>query len=128
MLLGMGFFGSCWGSPITQPVQNLGSNQLIADDNDMSYRNIATYYAGSMTSHWDSTADVPYYNSATAGTYLSLVDIFIINFGIIQLDPRAALTFPTITTNPSSSKRVRTSKSIYLNYLIVNLIRLREYQ
>jgi hypothetical protein len=37
LIVGMAFYGSCWGSPITQPVQNLGGNSLIATDGDMSY-------------------------------------------------------------------------------------------
>eukprot|EP00026_Physarum_polycephalum_P009454 Phypoly_transcript_09579.p1 GENE.Phypoly_transcript_09579~~Phypoly_transcript_09579.p1 ORF type:complete len:443 (+),score=53.76 Phypoly_transcript_09579:1-1329(+) len=74
--IGMAFYGSCWGSPITQPVQNLGGNYLKADDNTMSYGNIASSYSPYMQQNWDSTAQVPYLNSNTqvgpAGcTYIS---------------------------------------------------------
>jgi len=74
--IGMGFFGSCWGSPITKPVQNLGSNHLKATDNTMSYTNIDASYRPYMHDNWDSSAQVPYLNSSAgvgpqACTYIS---------------------------------------------------------
>eukprot|EP00026_Physarum_polycephalum_P004901 Phypoly_transcript_04926.p1 GENE.Phypoly_transcript_04926~~Phypoly_transcript_04926.p1 ORF type:complete len:604 (+),score=66.72 Phypoly_transcript_04926:222-2033(+) len=77
--IGMAFFGSCWGAPITQPVQPQGNNRLLASDNDMSYRNIAASYRPQMTYNYDVTAQVPYLNHASGVgpkgcTYISFDD------------------------------------------------------
>ncbi len=58
--VGSGFFGLCYTSPVTGPVQALGGSQVAASDGTMSYRNIMSSYYASSAYHYDSSADVPY--------------------------------------------------------------------
>jgi chitinase len=58
--VGSGFYGMCYSSPVTAPVQMLNGSTVKASDNTMSYANImSTYYAASAY-HYDSAAQVPY--------------------------------------------------------------------
>jgi chitinase len=58
--VGSGFYGECYTSPVTAPVQALGGSQVSASDGTMSYRNILSSYYSSSAYHYDSMADVPY--------------------------------------------------------------------
>ena len=58
--VGSGFYGECYTSPVTAPVQALGGSQVSASDGTMSYRNIMSSYYSSSAYHYDSMADVPY--------------------------------------------------------------------
>jgi len=58
--VGSGFYGMCYTSPVTAPVQALGASQVAANDGTMAYNNIMSkYYAGSAY-HYDTGAAVPY--------------------------------------------------------------------
>jgi len=58
--VGIGFYGSCWSSPVTKPQSPLGASQIVADDNVMSFTNIMTSYYDAASHHWDDTAKAPY--------------------------------------------------------------------
>jgi chitinase len=58
--VGSGFYGECYTSPVTAPVQALGGSEVSASDGTMSYRNIMSSYYSSSAYHYDSMADVPY--------------------------------------------------------------------
>lgn len=58
--VGSGFYGECYTSPVTAPVQALGSSTVKASDGTMSYTNIMASYYASSAYHYDSAADVPY--------------------------------------------------------------------
>ena len=76
--VGSGFYGACYTSPVTAPVQALGASTANTDDSTMSYANImASYYAASAY-HYDSAADVPYLSLSGSNpqkcTYVSYED------------------------------------------------------
>jgi len=58
--VGSGFYGSCYTSPVTAPVQALGGSQIVGNDSVMSYRNILASYWSASAYHYDSAAEVPY--------------------------------------------------------------------
>jgi chitinase len=76
--VGAGFYGECYTSPVTGPVQALGASQLVASDGTMSYRNILSSYYSTSAYHYDDSADVPYLslsgNNAEACTFVSYED------------------------------------------------------
>jgi chitinase len=76
--VGAGFYGECYTSPVTGPVQSLGSSQVAASDGTMAYRNIMTSYYSGAAYHYDSAADVPYLSLSGSGaercTYISYED------------------------------------------------------
>ncbi len=76
--VGTGFYGECYTTPVTAPVQALGSSTVAASDGTMSYPNImASYYAAS-DYHYDSAAEAPYLtlsgSNAQHCTYVSYED------------------------------------------------------
>jgi chitinase len=76
--VGAGFYGECYTSPVTAPVQTIGASQIAASDGTMSYRNIMANYYSSADYHYDSAADVPYLtlsgSNAEDCTYVSYED------------------------------------------------------
>jgi chitinase len=58
--VGAGFYGECYTSPVTGPVQTLGASQIAASDGTMAYRNIMASYYSSGAYNYDSAAAVPY--------------------------------------------------------------------
>jgi chitinase len=58
--VGSGFYGECYTSPVTAPVQMLGASTIAASDNTMSFTNIMASYYSAGAYHYDSAADVPY--------------------------------------------------------------------
>ena len=67
--VGIGFYGLCYGSPATKPLEDTvgirpGGAKLLASDNDISYANIVTEYEPLGTKHWDGVARVPYLSFA----------------------------------------------------------------
>ena len=64
--IGVGFYGSCWSSPVTAPDQALGASQLVADDNVMSYAHIMASYFATAAYHFDANAGAPYLSFASA--------------------------------------------------------------
>jgi chitinase len=76
--VGAGFYGECYTSPVTAPVQAIGASQIAASDGTMSYRNIMANYYSSADYHYDSAADVPYLtlsgSNAEDCTYVSYED------------------------------------------------------
>jgi chitinase len=76
--VGSGFYGECYTSPVTTPVQALGSSTVAASDGTMSYRNILASYYSASAYHYDSAADVPFLtlagSNAQGCTYVSYED------------------------------------------------------
>jgi chitinase len=76
--VGAGFYGECYTSPVSAPVQALGSSQVSASDGTMAYRNIMASYYSQSAYHYDSAADVPYLSlsgsNAEKCTYVSYED------------------------------------------------------
>jgi chitinase len=77
--VGAGFYGECYTSPVSAPVQSLGSSQVAASDGMMAYRNIMAGYYSAAAYHYDATADVPYLSlsggdNAESCTYVSYED------------------------------------------------------
>ncbi len=58
--VGAGFYGECYTSPVTAPVQSLGGSEVAASDGTMAYRNIIASYYSAAAYTYDSAADVPY--------------------------------------------------------------------
>jgi chitinase len=58
--VGIGFYGICYGSPVTGPNQALGNASFTGDDNTMSYVDIVGTYMPGTTPKWDAAAKVPY--------------------------------------------------------------------
>jgi chitinase len=76
--IGIGFYGLCYTSPVTAPVQALGASTVAADDQTMSYPNIMASYYSASAYHYDSAAEVPYLtltgSNAEKCTYVSYED------------------------------------------------------
>jgi chitinase len=76
--VGAGFYGECYTSPVTAPVQSLGGSQVAASDGTMAYRNILLSYYSSSAYHYDSSAAVPYLtlsgSNGESCTYVSYED------------------------------------------------------
>lgn len=76
--VGSGFYGECYTSPVTAPLQSLGASQVAASDGTMAYRNIMESYYSPAAYHYDSAADVPYLSlsgsNAEGCTYVSYED------------------------------------------------------
>jgi chitinase len=76
--VGAGFYGECYTSPVTAPVQSLGASQVVAGDGTMAYRDIMGSYYSAGAYHYDSSADVPYLSlsgaNAESCTYVSYED------------------------------------------------------
>lgn len=64
--VGIGFYGLCYTSPVTAPVQALGASQIPASDGTMSYPNIMGTYYSAGAYHYDSAAEAPYLTLATS--------------------------------------------------------------
>lgn len=58
--IGIGFYGSCWTSPVSAPGQDRGASQLVADDNVMTFDHIMTSYHAAANYHYDTAAHAPY--------------------------------------------------------------------
>jgi chitinase len=63
--IGVGFYGSCWSSPVTAPNQDLNGSMLAADDNVMTYAHIVASYYSASAYHYDAHADAPYLSFAS---------------------------------------------------------------
>lgn len=63
--VGTGFYGLCYGSPVTAPLQALGGATIKANDGAMSYYNIVTSYMPLGTQHYDTNAKAPYLSFAS---------------------------------------------------------------
>jgi chitinase len=76
--IGIGFYGLCYTSPVTAPVQALGGSTVVASDQTMSYPAIMASYYSASAYHYDSAADVPYLtldgSNAEKCTYVSYED------------------------------------------------------
>lgn len=76
--VGIGFYGECYTAPVTGPSQALGSSQVAASDNTMSYANIINSYYLAGAYHYDTAAEVPYLtlsgNNAENCTYVTYED------------------------------------------------------
>jgi chitinase len=76
--VGSGFYGECYTSPVTAPVQTLGSSQIAASDGTMSYANIMASYFTQSAYHYDTGAQVPYLtlagSNAEACTFVTYED------------------------------------------------------
>lgn len=76
--VGSGFYGECYTSPVTAPVQALGASMIPASDGTMSYRSILASYYSASAYHYDSSADAPYLTldgtNAEACTYVTYED------------------------------------------------------
>jgi chitinase len=77
--VGAGFFGECYTSPVTAPVQALGGAQVAASDGTMSYRNIMGSFYSKTAYHYDGMADVPYLTLSGSNsqkcTYVTYEDV-----------------------------------------------------
>jgi chitinase len=60
--VGIGFYGLCYGPPITEPEQELSGDgtELLASDSTISYANIMTSYYTQEARQWDDFALAPY--------------------------------------------------------------------
>jgi chitinase len=58
--VGIGFYGSCWSTPVNAPKQSLGGSQIVADDNVMTFDHIMSSYYSAAAHHYDTAAHVPY--------------------------------------------------------------------
>ena len=58
--IGIGFYGMCYTSPVTAPVQMLGASKVAASDGTMSYPSIMSSYYSATAYHYDSSAQAPY--------------------------------------------------------------------
>jgi chitinase len=76
--VGAGFYGECYTSPVTAPVQALGASKVAESDGVMSYRNIMGSLYSASAYHYDSAAAVPYLSlpapSAQGCTYVTYED------------------------------------------------------
>ena len=76
--IGIGFYGVCYSSPVTAPMQALGGSQVKASDGTMSYPNIMSSYYAASAYHYDSAAEAPYLtlsgSNAQSCTYVSYDD------------------------------------------------------
>jgi chitinase len=77
--IGIGFYGLCYGSPVTAPDQALNGSTLLASDGAISYANIMGKYWSADARKWDDLAKVPYLSFATPHapdkcTYISYDD------------------------------------------------------
>ena len=64
--IGIGFHGSCWSSPVTQPKQSPGASQIVAGDNTMTFDKIMSSCYSDAAHHWDATARAPYLSFSAA--------------------------------------------------------------
>ncbi len=58
--IGEGFYGLCYTSPVTGPLQALGGATSSANDNQLSYRTLLSTYLPAGTPKWDDSAKAPY--------------------------------------------------------------------
>jgi chitinase len=58
--IGVGFYGSCWSSPVRGPLERLDGARVVADDNVMTHDHIMTAYYSAERRRWDAAAKVPY--------------------------------------------------------------------
>ncbi|HEY1695774.1 MAG TPA: glycoside hydrolase family 18 protein [Polyangiaceae bacterium] len=76
--IGIGFYGLCYTSPVTAPVQALGASTVVASDGTMSYPNILASYYSASAYHYDAAAEAPYLtlggSNAEKCTYVSYED------------------------------------------------------
>jgi chitinase len=76
--VGIGFYGMCYTSPVTAPVQTLGASTVAAEDGVMTYANILANYYSASAYHYDTAAAVPYLtlagNNAEKCTYVTYED------------------------------------------------------
>ena len=73
--IGIGFFGSCWNSPTTAPLQQLGTSHVVAGDDTMSFANIKNLYFNANNYRYDASADAPYlsFASPTGGSQCTFI-------------------------------------------------------
>jgi len=64
--VGIGFYGSCWSPSVTGPLQDVGSSQVVASDNEISFANIMQSYYTESARKWDDDASVPYLSFSKA--------------------------------------------------------------
>jgi chitinase len=74
--MGIGFYGSCWNSPVTAPLQSPSGSRVAAT---LNYADIMRSYHSAGAYRYDTTAQAPYLSSSTgigpAGcTFLSYED------------------------------------------------------
>jgi hypothetical protein len=62
--IGIGFYGSCWNAPTTAPRQILGSSDVVASDNIMTFAAIKEQYYTPTASRYDTVAEAPYLSFA----------------------------------------------------------------
>jgi|CXWL01.1.fsa_nt_gi chitinase len=79
MGVGIGFYGSCWASPVTGPRQPTNGAAIKAGDNVMTYAAIMDSYYEPAASHYDTDAEASYLSfSAPKGpqgcTFISYED------------------------------------------------------
>jgi chitinase len=76
--VGSGFYGECYTSPVTAPVQMLGASTIPASDGTMSYANIMSSYYSQSAYEYDNGAQVPYLTlsgqNAEGCTYVTYED------------------------------------------------------
>jgi len=77
--IGVGFYGSCWASPVNEPLQIAGGSRVVAGDNAMSYATIIASYRALGRYRFDAAARVPYltFTQATGSekcTFISYED------------------------------------------------------
>lgn len=77
--VGIGFYGLCYGPPVTAPEQDLNGSVVLASDSAISYAEIMTRYFNADAYFFDDFAKVPYLSFAEptgpAGcTYISYDD------------------------------------------------------
>jgi chitinase len=62
---GIGFYGACWTSPVTAPLQAPGASTIACEDQSMGYANIMNHYYPSSHYFYDSAAQSPYLSSSS---------------------------------------------------------------
>lgn len=63
--IGIGFYGSCWSSPVSGPGQDIGGSGIVADDNTMTFEHIMSAYHAAGSYHFDAAAHAPYLGFAS---------------------------------------------------------------
>jgi chitinase len=58
--IGIGFYGSCWSSPVSGPGQDLGGSDIVASDNVMTFDHIMSAYHTAGAYHFDGPAQAAY--------------------------------------------------------------------
>lgn len=77
--MGIGFYGSCWISPVTGPRQPPSGSSVVASDNEFGYANLMAQYHSGAAYRYDTTAQAPYLSftgptGARGCTFISFED------------------------------------------------------